>query len=227
MERGYFVDGAATPPLARRGVVVAPFDSGFPVQFPLVSFAVLRIVVVGFVGFVFFRHLHGANKTFSVVRGERPAPQIFLFPLAIAVILYQAVRAPLHSGLVIPGVLGFAGSLALFERTRLAVRGRFFSYAFSEDQPRFFMKSGPYAYVRNPFYSSYLLSYLSAAVMLPGLATLLVLGIMTWFLTAAALQEEGKFAASPFAADYERYKLRTGRFIPKLRFPSSDFGFGI
>ena len=191
------------------------------------GFTILRVAVVGFAGFVFFHHLRGAVRTFSVVKGTRPPIQVHLFPLAILVILYQATRAPFHLWLAIPGLLGLAASLALFARARAAVRGKFFSYAYSDDPPRFLMKTGPYAYVRNPFYSSYLLSYLAAAILFPGVATLLVFVGMAWFLTAAARQEERKFATSDLAAEYESYRQQTGRFIPKLRFRSSNQDFGV
>jgi protein-S-isoprenylcysteine O-methyltransferase Ste14 len=182
-----------------------------------VDYLSLRLPVMITVGLVFFRHLQGAVQTFSVVRGERPPIQVQLFPLAAAVIFFQTFRFPLNPWLVVAGLIGFAGSLALFEWSRATVRGHFFSYAYSGDKPQFLLTAGPYAHIRNPFYTSYLLAYVSAAIMLPGLVTLAVLLVMTWFLASAARQEEAKFAMSPLAGDYEKYRRRTGRFVPRFR----------
>ena len=44
---------------------------------------------------------------------------------------------------------------------------------------------------------------------------LVVLGMVGYF-WAAAVFEERKFARSAMAKDYEVYKQRTGRFIPKF-----------
>jgi protein-S-isoprenylcysteine O-methyltransferase Ste14 len=40
---------------------------------------------------------------------------------------------------------------------------------------------------------------------------------MVLFYSAAARKEERKFESSPLASEYEAYRQRTGRFIPKLR----------
>jgi protein-S-isoprenylcysteine O-methyltransferase Ste14 len=88
---------------------------------------------------------------------------------------------------------------------------------FSRDEPRFVHASGPYRYVRHPFYASYLLAYGATALLLPGLTTLGLLGAMTVYYAWAAAREERKFAASGVAAEYQDYRRRTGRFVPRRR----------
>jgi protein-S-isoprenylcysteine O-methyltransferase Ste14 len=96
------------------------------------------------------------------------------------------------------------------------VSGRLFSYIFSSDTPEFICIEGPFAYVRNPFYTSYLLAMLSTAVMWPSLLRFgLVLAMVAYF-TGAAMYEEHKFSRSAVATQYASYKARTGRFVPKL-----------
>jgi protein-S-isoprenylcysteine O-methyltransferase Ste14 len=96
------------------------------------------------------------------------------------------------------------------------VKGKFFSFAYSNDQPRFLLDRGPYAYIRNPFYTSYLLAYGSAVVLFPGWITAAVFAAMFWILLSAARHEERKFSGSALRFRYEAYKARTGRFLPKL-----------
>jgi protein-S-isoprenylcysteine O-methyltransferase Ste14 len=80
---------------------------------------------------------------------------------------------------------------------------------------------GPFAYIRNPFYASYLLAMLSTAVMWPSVFRFaLVLAMLVYF-TGAAMYEEHKFGRSGVAADYAQYKARTGRFLPALRLRAS------
>ena len=160
--------------------------------------------------------LAGAARTFSAAKGERPSPVIQLFPLAMAVFIYSAFKTPLETRLVIPGLLSLVGSFILFEWARRSVRQRFFSYVFSRDTPEFLWTSGPYAYIRNPFYASYILSYFGAAMMFPGISALVVLVAMIVFFGLAARHEERKFARSPLGAEYEAYRKRTGRFIPRI-----------
>jgi protein-S-isoprenylcysteine O-methyltransferase Ste14 len=53
------------------------------------------------------------------------------------------------------GAAGLVASLALYEWAASSIRGRLFSFAGNHDVPQFVHRSGPYAYVRNPFYLSY------------------------------------------------------------------------
>ena len=177
----------------------------------------LRAIVQFTAILVWFRHIQGAARTFSRAKGELPSPLIYIFTLAIAFLIFGSFNGPFEQRMAIPGLMGLAASLALFEWARQSVRGKFFSYIFSNDIPQFLWTSGPYVYIRNPFYASYLLSYLAAAIMFPAVTSLAVVIGMTIYFNLAARHEEGKFARSSIAAEYEAYRHRTGRFIPRLR----------
>lgn len=181
------------------------------------GFLTLQHLVEAVVVIVLGRHLLGAAQTFSLVKGERPAPAVQVFALANFIVIYKVFTTRVDPILVIPGLFGFMCSLALFEWARRTVRGKFFSYVFSHDTPQFLLTTGPYAYVRNPFYVSYLLAYIGAAILFPGIATLGVLIMMGILLVKAARFEEGKFQHSSLAAEYESYRRQTGMFIPRLR----------
>ena len=133
------------------------------------------------------------------------------------VMLTNSSSVPLNPWLVVPGCVGMACAWALFEWARRSIRGQYFSYLFSNDTPTQLWTGGPFAYVRNPFYASYLLAMASVALMLPGSIRVLVFAGTAWLLATAARHEERKFARSPFAREYEAYRARTGRFIPKLQ----------
>jgi protein-S-isoprenylcysteine O-methyltransferase Ste14 len=79
-----------------------------------------------------------------------------------------------------------------------------------------FVSHGPYAWVRHPFYTSYLLTWL-AGVAATGhlwlLSTVLVMVTIYW---RAALLEEKKFFQTALSSLYVAYKSRTGLFAPSL-----------
>jgi protein-S-isoprenylcysteine O-methyltransferase Ste14 len=179
------------------------------------GFLTLRHFVEAVVLIVLGRHLQGAARTFSLVQGERPTPALQLFALANFIVIYKAFVTPVDARLAFPGLIAFACSFVLFEWARRTVRGKFFSYAFSRDVPQFLLTSGPYAYIRNPFYSSYLLAYVGAAILFPGIATLFVVAMMGILLAKAARYEESKFQRSAVVAEYAAYRQRTGMFIPR------------
>jgi protein-S-isoprenylcysteine O-methyltransferase Ste14 len=139
-----------------------------------------------------------------------------MFTLAIAALAYAMLTAALDPRLVPLGVLLLACSLILFEWARTSIKGRFFSYAGSDDTPEFLWTSGPFGYIRNPFYTSYFLSYLAVGVMFPSLVPPGVIGVMALFYMRMARHEERKFARSPLAEEYAAYSRRTGRFFPKF-----------
>jgi protein-S-isoprenylcysteine O-methyltransferase Ste14 len=126
----------------------------------------------------------------------------------------QAIAPPLWVSAV--GVLGLLGALALYHWAAFSIRGRTFSYAGNQDLPQFVHQSGPYAYIRNPFYASYLLAELSTTVMWPTIWGALVVALAAGYFEWLARFEEGKFDQSPVAAEYAHYKARTGRLFPRV-----------
>jgi protein-S-isoprenylcysteine O-methyltransferase Ste14 len=74
--------------------------------------------------------------------------------------------------------------------------------------------SGPYRYVRHPFYAAYNLTWIAgfaATGWWPlGAAAVAMAALYDYF----ARQEERAFLATPLAAEYEVYRARTGRYFP-------------
>jgi protein-S-isoprenylcysteine O-methyltransferase Ste14 len=167
---------------------------------------------------VFVWQVVGAAHTFRPMPGQRGASFLSqLISLAFIGLFYRRDEIELTPWLTVVGVVGLIASLVLFEWARRAVSGRLFSYIFSSDTPEFICMDGPFAYVRNPFYASYLLAMLSTAMMWPSAMRFgLVLAMVAYF-TGAAMYEEHKFARSAVATEYATYKARTGRFVPKFR----------
>jgi len=96
-------------------------------------------------------------------------------------------------------------------------RTRPLSAVFSKDHPEHLITRGPYRFIRNPFYSSYLSASLGGTIASAQPWLLLSVLIMAVIYYVAAIKEERKFEASFLAAEYMEYKVRTGMFIPHLR----------
>jgi protein-S-isoprenylcysteine O-methyltransferase Ste14 len=101
----------------------------------------------------------------------------------------------------------FVWGAATVKRNRLTA-------VFTDDTPAELITAGPFRWVRNPFYLSYLLAYTQALLAARSWWAVLPLAWMGVVYGTAVWLEERKFLRSPLADSYRRYSRRTGRFIP-------------
>lgn len=133
----------------------------------------------------------------------------------------------LHDGIYsissgLSGSVLYIFCLFLFGYLIRLTRRQKLSLAFCKDSPEFMYQTGPYRYVRHPFYTCYILSYIAGLVATLNPILLAVVAFMFIIYTMAARMEEQKFAHSELAQDYADYKARTWRFFPKPSFLSPD-----
>ena len=108
-------------------------------------------------------------------------------------------------------------AIALFGWAVLATRRARPAMAFAEDRPELVFRSGPYATIRHPFYTAYLLFWLGCAIATSSLILFLVFLSLAVIYTTAALGEERNFSRSAISDEYESFRKATGFFWPKLR----------
>jgi len=108
------------------------------------------------------------------------------------------------------------GSLALFAWTVRTTHNADFALAFAGVQPRVILVTGPFRYVRHPFYTSYIIFWL--AICIATVSSLCWLGsnVLLVCYVVAARQEERNISLGRFAAEYGHYASRTGMFLPRL-----------
>lgn len=147
---------------------------------------------------------------------ERRRSLILLATGGIFIALTGTTGRPLLPYTFVPGVTCLAAALGLFVWSRHAIRGRLFSYLGSKDLPTFVCTDGPYARIRHPVYTSYLIALIGSCLMFPGPASLSGAALSAIGLNLTARFEEDKFRRSSVAAEYEAYKQRTGRFFPRF-----------
>ncbi len=114
------------------------------------------------------------------------------------------------------GAILILASLGLFALAIRETRMRGLLVAFAEGLPEALVTTGPYRYVRHPFYSSYMLAWIGMTMATASLLAVPVLVAMCVLYWRAARDEEEKFASTPHATRYRDYFDRTGRFFPKL-----------
>jgi protein-S-isoprenylcysteine O-methyltransferase Ste14 len=127
----------------------------------------------------------------------------------------------LFGGLLLPlalcGAIFALCSVMLYEWTRRTVVDRNFYVALSGEVPGAICETGPYHYVRHPFYLSYMLAFLGVAVAFPALIVGGVCVLNIGLFAYMAIDDERVLLESPLRADYRAYRARVGMFVPRLK----------
>lgn len=125
-----------------------------------------------------------------------------LNPLPPSYIYWSGISLMLLSGII------FFWSLSTFRQPP--------AVAFAGEVVSPLNTSGPYRFVRHPFYTSYLLAWFSGSIAsgcYPLLATFLV---MSFIYYRSAKEEEQQWLAGKDKTAYQQYMAETGMFLPFL-----------
>ena len=179
-----------------------------------ISLLVLLLVnftAIGLLPVLFFRR----DGSFNLRWIATGAP-FFIVPAALILGWLGVLEAvPMGVGGPIATVLS-AVSIALIAMTVGTHRIPLALWHQDNDAPSEIVTWGPYARVRHPFYTSFLLAFAAATLAFPHLLTAgcLVYGFVALTITAA--QEEQRLAASEFGDEYRQYMSVSGRFFPRV-----------
>lgn len=116
------------------------------------------------------------------------------------------------------GMLATVGAIALIAATIATHRVPLALWHQDGDRnaPLHIVTYGPYGWVRHPFYASFLLLLLGAALIARDAITVAALPLGFLSLDWTARGEEKKLLASHLGDEYGAYRERTGRFVPRL-----------
>ncbi|WP_183826297.1 protein-S-isoprenylcysteine O-methyltransferase [Rhizobium sp. BK377] len=127
----------------------------------------------------------------------------------------KAADHPLHLWAVVIGAALFSLAMWVFRRTHKQL-GRNWSITLEIRQKHELICAGPYAYVRHPMYTSFLLMGLAQAFLLPnwvaGMAGIVGFAVL-FFLR---VDKEERMMLDVFGPQYRAYMDRTKRIIPYL-----------
>lgn len=77
-------------------------------------------------------------------------------------------------------------------------------------------QTGPYKYIRHPFYSSYMLTWIGGFIISGNIISSIVIFPLLLYYYKAAKREEKYFLNSLLAKEYSFYIHSTGMFFPKI-----------
>jgi protein-S-isoprenylcysteine O-methyltransferase Ste14 len=144
--------------------------------------------------------------------------KIISLAVALTGLLYMLALWMLNQPLSaqISGLLIQLSSVAQFWWAISASKKARLRFAFDKEAPASLLQDGPYAYVRHPFYSSYILFWTGWAIAAWTIWAILPLAFLIAVYVRAARDEEKNFSSTAFAAEYENYRQRAGLFWPKF-----------
>jgi protein-S-isoprenylcysteine O-methyltransferase Ste14 len=158
-----------------------------------------------------------AKNHFDMAQMRTSAKVLSVVALAaVALLAWLVVAGEQPVAAQIAGLAAMLGSWFLFWATIKASHQARLIAAFDERMPHTLLQDGPYAFVRHPFYSSYILQWLGWALGAWSVWALVPLAGMTTVYWYAAADEEARFEKTAMAQDYAAYKRSTGRFLPRL-----------
>ena len=127
--------------------------------------------------------------------------------------IWAATLGPSEYGKPYIAAIFWTLSAGLFWWT-LSMHNEPLDFVFSNAEPGSLVTSGPYARIRHPFYTSYVLGWIAPLVLRPGILTVAVFVAMLFLYIVAARKEEQLFLKSRLATEYALYVKRTGKFSP-------------
>ncbi|KAK4442542.1 hypothetical protein QBC34DRAFT_444093 [Podospora aff. communis PSN243] len=104
-------------------------------------------------------------------------------------------------------------SHSLWSWAQRTVSPKQFTRAMSKDTPKFLVTTGPYAYVRNPFYTAYLMTYAATAILAGRTVDFVLLGGFYVCYYLVSLSEQRKFERSGVRGEYAAFRKTRARFF--------------
>lgn len=151
-------------------------------------------------------------------RAGKPKPGMVFTGLIVPVFAGLNVITLLKRSPIWPaaGLVLYVAAGILFWLAIAATRGRGLAACFQCHVPRRIVWSGPYRFIRHPFYSAYTLVWLGGFAATGWWPLGAIAVFMAGLYEHAARKEEAGFLQSCLGPAYQAYMHHTGRFFPRL-----------
>ena len=186
---------------------------------PVALIAILNIIFVTLLPRIFFRQDGIWNLKWLLTAAPYAVNPIFLLLNTEEIAIWEPVVFGFPNERLIletAGIPFFALSIALIGFTIGIHRVPIALWHQENDAPKSIVTHGPYAWVRHPFYTSFLMCLIGCVVVCPHLAPLGTLIYATAALMVTARREERRLSASEFGDEYREYMIKVGRFFPGI-----------
>lgn len=166
--------------------------------------------------FLYFMSAGGNIFTVPKLRDNGAMFGQIAFLSGMVCVLFMGLFYSLWVPPAVCGAILALGAVVLYEWTRRTVIDRNFYVGLSGEVPGAVCDTGPYRYVRHPFYSSYMLAFVAVAIAFPSLVVSAVCVLNIGLFVYMALDDERVLLGSAIAADYQAYRGRVGMFVPRF-----------
>lgn len=156
----------------------------------------------------FFRMNSGTPRLGALLYDATVATQI------IATLVYMATSSGKFLPLLPATIFLHAFSLVLFWWAIFTARG--LDFAFS-DKVGNIVTTGPFRFVRHPFYSSYILVWVGNTLLFNSLILWITLLYLMAFYFLSARKEERVILQSEQSSTYRKYIQNVGMFLPRIK----------
>lgn len=129
--------------------------------------------------------------------------------------LFEPLRLPIPWGVRVVGLFLGAGAVTLFVSV-LRHLGKNLTDTVVTRREHTLVVTGPYRWVRHPFYVAYLLSII-ATTLTAANAYFLLVGLPVFVLLYSRTRREEAELVARFGDDYRAYMQTTGRFFPRWK----------
>ena len=154
---------------------------------------------------------------FNVEKVPPGAKLITVMVITSALLLtYLSVQKPQPMPAAWAGTAVMLAGLVLFWRTIKESSKANLLAVFDEDLPHGLLKTGPYRYVRHPFYTAYMLHWCGWALAAWHVWSVVPAVAMVTTYWVAARDEEQKFSRTEMSKEYRNSRANTGQFFPRL-----------
>ncbi len=136
--------------------------------------------------------------------------------LTVTAFTWSVLASALPGTWPVASILSF-GALALFTWAVRTTRHAGFALAFAGAQPSRLLATGPFRYLRHPFYTSYLMFWLATCIATTSSICILGSAILWICDFVAAREEKRNISRTRLSAEYASYALETGMFLPRFR----------
>jgi len=178
----------------------------------------LHLGVTLWVAIPFVYFLTAGAKTFSVpaVRNSGAVLGQLSFVSGTLCVLGLGFYQALAWYQAVGGMVLALCALVLYEWTRRTVIDRNFYTGLGGEVPATVCESGPYKFVRHPFYLSYMVAFMGAVTAFPSLAMAAMCALDISLFVYMAFDDERVLLSSGLAADYQIYRRRVRMFLPRV-----------
>lgn len=180
------------------------------ISFVLFLFIVLSLI---WARLRFFRMNSGTPRLGALVYDATVATQI------IATLTYMATASGNFLPLLPATICLYVLSLGLFWWAILTAKG--LDFAFSDNVGNI-VTTGPFRFVRHPFYTSYMLVWIGNALLFDSLILWITLAYLMAFYFLSARKEEKIILQGKQREIYKKYSQHVGMFLPRMKKNGSD-----